>query len=654
VLKREEKRSMKRVFSLIMVCLLCLSMFSMFAPKAKADSAYLTDIAQLTTNPYDDRGAGWSPDSSKIAYSAFADSWYRNIWVMNSDGSNKNQLTFGSVVDDAPAYSPDGTKIVFMRYGLRGIDGSDLMMINADGSNIQQLTSTGLHRGQPRWSHGGQRLAFYYGGAGTTTNEIHIMNADGTNEVTVASGTYPVMNPYWSPDDTKLVYTMDDGIWTVNTSPPYQKTRLFQTSLPTMYAVFSPDGKYIMYASGVYGQLQLQDLYLIDIYGNFIAQLTHDTKFGYIFDWSPDGQYIAYNSKSSGNWDIWRASIILPGSPVGYWKFDEGSGTVASDSSGNGNTGTLMNGPQWVDGKVGKALKFDGVDDSVYVADSPSLDITGTQMSVEYWMEFPGGWQAGMPKPVDIYVKGDAWVGSMNSATGKHRFNFAYFPNPYPETNKNSWDANTWYFIADVYDGSYIRMYVNGVLDVAAACSGAITVTNEHFEIGGGYGWPWFFNGTIDELAIYNYARTAEEILNDYSRGGVLPLSVSISPLSASVLIGQPVAFTSTVSGGYTPYSYQWYLDGAPVSGGTSNSWTFTPTTSGVYYVYLKVTDTLGNTTQSETARIMVTSVPVGGYSISLTQHNTSMPSSVYLALLIMLSAVFTTVRRKKRKEKNN
>lgn len=306
---------MKKILAMIIISLLCFSVFSIFVPRPKADSAYLTNVTQLTTNPYDDRGAGWYPDSSKIAYSAFADSWYRNIWVMDSDGSNKKQLTFGNVVDDAPAYSPDGTQIVFMRYGLRGIDGSDLMMMNADGTNIRQLTSTGLHRGEPRWSHDGQRLAFYYGGAGTPTWEIHIMNADGTNEVTVVSSTSPeaAMNPAWSPDDTKLVYTMDDGLWTVNTSPPYQTTHVYQTSLPTTYAVYSPDGKYIMYASGAYGQLQ--DLYLIDIYGNFIGQLTFDTKFGYIFDWSPDGQYIAFNSISSGNYDVWRADISIQHTP---------------------------------------------------------------------------------------------------------------------------------------------------------------------------------------------------------------------------------------------------------------------------------------------------------------------------------------------------
>ncbi|HUV63238.1 MAG TPA: hypothetical protein VMW24_05025, partial [Sedimentisphaerales bacterium] len=46
---------------------------------------------------------------------------------------------------------------------------------------------------------------------------------------------------------------------------------------------------------------------------------------------------------------------------VGHWKFDEASGTVANDSSGYGNNGTLQNGPIWVPGKISSALQFDGI-----------------------------------------------------------------------------------------------------------------------------------------------------------------------------------------------------------------------------------------------------------------------------------------------------
>jgi hypothetical protein len=84
-------------------------------------------------------------------------------------------------------------------------------------------------------------------------------------------------------------------------------------------------------------------------------------------------------------------------------------------------------------------------------------------------------------------------------------------------------------------------------------------------------------------------------------------LSASISPLSASILVSQSVTFTSTVSGGYTPYTYQWYLNSNPVSGATSDTWAFTPTACGIYHVYLNVTDGKGNTIQSETAQITAT-----------------------------------------------
>jgi len=125
------------------------------------------------------------------------------------------------------------------------------------------------------------------------------------------------------------------------------------------------------------------------------------------------------------------------------------------------------------------------------------------------------------------------------------------------------------------------------------------------------------------------------------------PLSASISPLSQSINLGQSVTFTSTVSGGYTPYSYQWYLNGNPVSGATSDTWTFTPIASGIYYIRLIVTDAKANTAQSDLARITVATVPVGGYSTPIQGHTTDKPLTLYLALVAMLTVSFTMRKRK-------
>jgi hypothetical protein len=129
----------------------------------------------------------------------------------------------------------------------------------------------------------------------------------------------------------------------------------------------------------------------------------------------------------------------------------------------------------------------------------------------------------------------------------------------------------------------------------------------------------------------------------------VPPPSVSITPLSTSINVGQSVTFTSTVSGGTTPYNYQWYLNGAPVSNATSNSWTFTPTTSGIYYVYLKVTDAVGNKAQSETAKITVTAVPVGGYSIPHAKRTTTSEIATYTTIITLFAAMLALIRQKRK-----
>jgi hypothetical protein len=102
---------------------------------------------------------------------------------------------------------------------------------------------------------------------------------------------------------------------------------------------------------------------------------------------------------------------------------------------------------------------------------------------------------------------------------------------------------------------------------------------------------------------------------------GPLPLTVSISPTSIAMDVGQSHLFTSTVSGGMSPYSYQWCLNNSPMSGMTSPSWAFSPSSSGSYTIYLNVTDSVGNRVKSNV--VLVTVNPAPSASIS--------PSSVTL-----------------------
>jgi hypothetical protein len=125
-------------------------------------------------------------------------------------------------------------------------------------------------------------------------------------------------------------------------------------------------------------------------------------------------------------------------------------------------------------------------------------------------------------------------------------------------------------------------------------------------------------------------------------------LTVTITPLSAAVLPGNQVDFSSTVTGGTSPYGYQWYLNDNPVSGANSSTWTFIPLAQGIYYVYLKVTDALNSIGQSATARVVVIPVSVGGYSVSLTKATWPL-LLCYATLLAMFIVAIGLIRRKRK-----
>jgi hypothetical protein len=113
--------------------------------------------------------------------------------------------------------------------------------------------------------------------------------------------------------------------------------------------------------------------------------------------------------------------------------------------------------------------------------------------------------------------------------------------------------------------------------------------------------------------------------------------SVSILPTSATIRIGESQVFASSVSGGTSSYSYQWYLNGSAVSGATSASWTFTPFSIGSYNVYVKVTDAVGAVAPSNTSTVtVIPAIP-------------EFPQVIPLILLFMASALILALRKRRK-----
>jgi hypothetical protein len=96
---------------------------------------------------------------------------------------------------------------------------------------------------------------------------------------------------------------------------------------------------------------------------------------------------------------------VAPETIVGAWPFDEGKDDTAGDSSGRGHNGTLLNGPKWVDGKVGKALEFDGTN-GVQIPHSDELTLSTFTIAAWIKLEEGGAWQQVVSKPGRNYSVG--------------------------------------------------------------------------------------------------------------------------------------------------------------------------------------------------------------------------------------------------------
>ena len=219
---------------------------------------------------------------------------------------------------------------------------------------------------------------------------------------------------------------------------------------------------------------------------------------------------------------------------VGLWHFNEGSGNVARDASGNGNNGTLQNVEEedWVDGKYGKALEFDGQDDYVSIDYDSSLQ--PNNLTISFWL---------YPKSVNelqflIYHRtsqATTWGaygvelrnnGLIGFRTEGHSSQVDF--------SKNTVLINRWTHVTVTYDGAIKRIYLNGIFDNIASYPSGLYYGGSYQTLIGqrsdGYGK---FLGIIDEVRISNISRTPDEIRQAYQagiaiRGGQAQLSSEV------------------------------------------------------------------------------------------------------------------------------
>lgn len=210
--------------------------------------------------------------------------------------------------------------------------------------------------------------------------------------------------------------------------------------------------------------------------------------------------------------------------PLAYWKFDEGSGTTAADSSGNGKNGTLTNGATWDVGKIGKAVKLNYDSDLNQTVSIPSLthNYAFTKMA---WI-----------KPVTITGCDSLRCSIIAPYFELSGSNLEYYDD---SLSSKGWHTvggillNTWQHVTVSYDGfSTLRMYLNGkeVKNVSVTNTGA----HSSSVIGGFNATTRNFRGLIDEVKIYDYERSASQIIEDM--GGELALGMLGAKLPTPIL----------------------------------------------------------------------------------------------------------------------
>ena len=210
--------------------------------------------------------------------------------------------------------------------------------------------------------------------------------------------------------------------------------------------------------------------------------------------------------------------------------FDEISGTTTYDTSGHGNDGVFVNSassPAWRHAhecRNGACLEFDGDNDYVYADDSPSLDIGGDQFTVSLW--FKANSLPGDSSSVALVYKEDSsynpYVLSLGNWDGAgaqlyvSTYNTSNSEFLRESTTAESFSTGVWYYVAGVLpgDGSKLLTYINGV-DKSSYDTGAFSGTLKNgdwrFDVGGSASGG-NFDGLIDDVRVYPYARTPAQI----------------------------------------------------------------------------------------------------------------------------------------------
>jgi len=212
------------------------------------------------------------------------------------------------------------------------------------------------------------------------------------------------------------------------------------------------------------------------------------------------------------------SSLGLATNLVGHWTMDgkdiNWTANTMTDKSGNGNTGTLTNMSTTTSptiGKIGQGLKFDGVNDFIASGDIDVSDIT-----VSAWIKANGWGDGGIGT---IISKSGAFVFSIDDGTIGVDTLIFYDGDEWEAATASGIALGQWYFVTATANSTTVTFYINGVQAGSNVGIHTLGSTNNNVQIGKYDSSLWEFNGTIDEVKMYNRALSQSEIKQLYNMG---------------------------------------------------------------------------------------------------------------------------------------
>ena len=260
---------------------------------------------------------------ARIAFSSDRDgNW--EIYVMDTDGGNLRRLTNHPDRDFSPSWSPDGRRIVFVSerdghpHFIQGRFTDEIYVMDADGGNPQNLTNNPSDDRSPSWSPDGKRIVFQSDRDNDRDHniEIYVMDADGSNQQRLTNNLTEDEYPSWSPDGKRIAFSarrpghvenkfgITDEIYVMDANGGNEQ-RLTDNRNNDWHPVWSPDGKRIAFMADRKGDLVKFDIYVMDADGGNPQNLTNNRGWDSSPSWSPDSERIAFMSTRDGNSDIY-------------------------------------------------------------------------------------------------------------------------------------------------------------------------------------------------------------------------------------------------------------------------------------------------------------------------------------------------------------